>query len=115
MENKTFNGDNGLANHNFHFYYPCGGGDLNSAAEIVDYFKATGFGYAISCREYPGFRAFIRRNTKNGITTGSYTLVLCDHDNYDGDTEIALGQRLTEKKKNEIVQHMTEYCSNHTA
>lgn len=107
MEQKTFNGDKGLASHKFNFYAPCGGYDLATTDEIVDFLKDNN--YAVCCREYPGFRAFLHKYDFG------YLLVMLDHDNYRGETGINFGMRLTSKRREDIVATMSEYCSNHTA
>lgn len=102
MEHKNLNDGKGLVNHNIHFYYPAGGGSLNSVDEIFDYFKRTNFSYAISCRELPDFRGAVLKDEHG------YTLYLSMQNSNFGWISINLGKRMTQNKMQKVVDEMTK-------
>ena len=106
MYKKTTTGNNGLANQiNYNFYYPCGGGSLNSSEEIFDYWKRTDYSYAISCREYPTFRAFLIKQT-DGYELGMF-FNGCNDKRMTFSNIIC--QRLTKYTKELIIGYMKDF------
>lgn len=100
MDKKLTTGDNGLANQlNYNFYYPAGGGSLNSSEEIFDYWKRTDYSYAISCREIPEFRAALTKQTN-----GEYELNLFfNNDSFPKGFALNEGKKLTRSTKERII------------
>lgn len=84
--------------NSINFYFPAGGGSLDSPADVIQYFKD--FGYTVSCREHPSFRAGLFKGNQYGNT---YHLVMFDNISDEKPSlELPIGQRIT-KKKAELV------------